>query len=383
MAKYTEFYRGRRKRRNYALIPSLLLLGILSVTVVLFYSLQKYAVLSKDGVEIVLPILEEEGKVVVDSEGHEQIVFPTVEATIKFEEPDYSGVKAQAGKHLQGVRAIFVPAGDINVQKLDEYYQRLKSGNALLLEMKPRSGNLMWNTNAGEAKNYGMAVSTEITNIMPQMVEALKEKDVYVAAQISCCIDELYASRCTSVALRTAYGSNYMDVNGTWLDPYNANLRNYVVEMCRELFAMGFDEVVLADVAHPVLPADDEGKVQEIAYTRAMSTTPSPINAVCGFAMYVADQLRDVDGVLSIYCDSKTALAKPDTANGQDAELFFKLYDRVYLPTDKFAYTYNLQDVEGKVSIGKAEDRLVPVVINYLPDNSSWILVDQEEETDD
>jgi len=379
LAKYTEFYRGRRKRRNYLLLPSLLLLGILSVGVVLFYSLQKYAVLSKDGVEIVLPILQEEGRVTVDSEGREQVVFPLVDVEIKFEEPDYSGVKATAGKYLQPVRAIFVPHTDINVQKLDEYAQRLKSGNALVLEMKPRAGNLMWNSNANEARNYGMAVTTEITNIMPQIVEALKEKDIYLVAQISCCIDELYASRCTTVSLRTPYGSNYMDTNGTWLDPYNANVRGYVVEMCRELFAMGFDEVVLADVAHPTLEADEEGNTLELVYTRSMSTTPSPINAVCGFALYVADQLRDEKGVLSIYCDSKTALAKPDVQNGQDAELFFKVFDRVYLNTDKFAYPYNLQDAENKVSIENVKDRLVPVVINYLPDNSSWILIDKPE----
>ncbi len=380
MAKYTEFYRGRRKRRNYALLPSLILLGIISVTVVLFYSLQKYAVISKDGVEIVLPFLENEEKnVILDSEGHEIVIFDPVEVEIQFDDPDYSSVKAQAGKYLQEVRAIFVPAGDINVQKLDEYAQRLKSGNALVLEMKPRSGVLMWSTNASEALNYGMAVTTEITNMMPQIVEALHEKDIYLVAQISCCIDELYASRSTAVTLRTEYGANYMDVNGTWLDPYNASVRNYVVDLCEELFAMGFDEVVLADVAHPVLEADEEGNKMNLVYTRPMSTTPTPINAVCGFASYVAEQLRDRDGVLSIYCDSRTALAKPDADSGQDAELFLKLYDRVYHSTDKFLYSYNLEDVENKVTIGDVHDRLVPVVINYLPDNSSWILVDQVE----
>ena len=381
MAKYTEFYRGRRKRRNYALIPSIILVFVISVAVVLFYSMQKYAVISKDGVEIVLPILED-GKTVIDDEGNEVRVFDTVEAPIVFEAPDYSGVKASAGKYLDGVRAIFVPHTDINQQKLGEYAARLQSGNALVLEMKPRSGTLMWNTTASEAQNYGLNITTEITNIMPQLIEALKAEDIYLVAQISCCIDELYASRSTTVTLRTEYGANYMDVNGTWLDPYNSNLRNYTVQLVKELFSLGFDEVVLADVAHPVLPTDQEQPVK-LQYTRSMSTEPNPVNAVCGFAVYVADQLRDTEGVLSIYCDSKIALVKPDEANGQDAVLFMKLFDRVYLPTDKYAYPYNVTDIEGNVEIGDVHDRLVPVVINYLPDNTSWILVDQEEETDD
>lgn len=380
MAKYTEFYKGRRsKRRNYALIPSIILVFVISVTVVLFYSMQKYAVVSKDGVELVLPMLQDENTI-INEQGKEVRVFDAVDAPLVFDPADYSNVKATAGKYLDGVRAIFVPSGDINLQKLDEYAKRLNAGNALVLEMKPRSGVLMWNTAAAEAVNYGMNMTTEISNIMPQIVEALKEQDIYLVAQISCCIDELYASRSTTVTLRTEYGANYMDVNGTWLDPYNANLRNYIVQLCEELFAMGFDEVVLADVAHPVLPTDQEQPIK-LVYTRAMSTEPSPVNAVCGFAMYVAEQLKDVEGTLSIYCDSRTALAKPDEANGQDAELFLKIYDRVYHKTDKFLYSYNLEDVEGSVSTGKAQDRLVPVVINYLPDNTSWVLVDQEEET--
>ncbi len=383
MAKYTEFYRGRRKKRNYAVIPSIVLVFVISVVVVLFYSMQKYAVVSKDGVEVVLPFLQEEGTV-IDEVGHVQKVFDTVDAPLVFDPADYTLVKGNAGRYLDEVRAIFVPAMDINREKLfNEYAPRLKSGNALMLEMKPRSGMLMWNTTASEAVNYGMNVTTEITNDMPNIIAELKAMDIYMVAQISCCIDELYASRSTTVTLRTEYGSNYMDVNGTWLDPYNQSLRSYTVQLVKELFALGFDEVVLADVAHPVLPTDTEQPVK-LVYTRPMSTEPSPINAVCGFAVYVAEQLEDrEDGVLSIKIDSKLPLVKPDPANGQDATMYMKIYDRVYVDTDKFAYTYNKADIEPSVKIGSVDDRLVPVVINYLPDNSSWILVDQEEETDD
>ena len=205
-------------------------------------------------------------------------------------------------------------------------------------------------------------------------------------AQISCCIDGIYGSRSTNVALRTSYGANYTDDDGTWLDPYNVELRNYVVQMVRELYAMGFDEVVLADVAHPVIkqPEGEENKIS-LVYTREMSTTPGPVNAVCGFALSVAEQLRDRDGALSIYVNSATALVKADEANGQDATLFMKLYDRVYYPTDRSTYSYNVEDIDGSVTIGDVPSRFVPVVVNLLPENSesmSWVLVDHQEEED-
>ena len=47
-------------------------------------------------------------------------------------------------------------------------------------------------------------------------------------------------------------------------------------------------------------------------YTREMSTTPGPVTAVCGFATYVADQLSERSGRLSIYCNSRIALARTD-----------------------------------------------------------------------
>ena len=246
--------------------------------------------------------------------------------------------------------------------------------------MKPRSGSLMWDSQAEMALSYGLNVSNDQTAAMPALIQQLKDenKGIYLAAQISCCLDELFASRSTTVTLRRAdNNANYVDSSGTWLDPYSMSVRNYIVQLARELYDMGFDEVVLADVAHPTF-----SEPTELIYTRTLSTAPSTSTAVCGFAIYVANQLSDRTGLLSIYCDSKPALVKADD-NGQDARLFMKIYDRVYLRTDKYAYPYNVDDIKSNVTIGNVYDRLVPVVENYLPDgerDTSWVLIDVAEE---
>ena len=374
MARRQEFYKGRRKKRNYAIIPSIIIVGLITLIVVLFYGMQKYAVITKEGVSIELPILNE-GKTTIDAQGNEVKVFAPVDAEVVYDTPDYSYIKAEAGKDVPELRAIFVPAENINREKLQEYVGRLSLGNALVLEMKPRSGILMWDSMATEAMNYGLSTPTELTAEMPTIVSDIKERDIYLVAQISCCLDELFASRSTTITLRRAdTGGNYMDDYGTWLDPYNMNVRNYVVELAKELYAMGFDEVVLADIMHPTF-----AEPVPLTYTRELSTTPSTTTAVCGFAVNVAKQLRDREGLLSIYIDAPQALVKA-AENGQNGPLFMKMYDRVYYRTDKFAYDYNLTDIAPYVSIGKANDRLVPVVENYLPENSTWVLVDVEEE---
>ena len=376
MARVQVFYKGRRKRRNYLFIPFVILLAIISVGMVTFYGLQKYAVINKDSVSIELPILADKNAV-FDSQGHQIKSFDPVNVSVVFEEPDYSGVQAVAGAEVKPMRAIFVPYTDLNHDKLQEYVSRLNQGNALLLEMKPRSGQLMWESQAEMAVNYGISVPSETTAAVRDFLAEMEEKDIYLAAQISCCIDNLLPTRTSAYTIKNEVGMNYQDEKGLWLDAYNEAVRKYAAQMAQELFDMGFDEVVLADVAHPTLT-----EPVTLLYTNEISTQRDTSLAVCGFAVSVARQLQDREsGALSIYCDTRPALVKPDLTTGQDARLFMKLYDRVYLRTDKSAYPYNVEDIQSNVTIGSVYDRLMPVVENYIPsDNSSWVLIDVPEE---
>ena len=380
MARKQEFYKGRRKRRNYALIPFAIVLALIALVVVLFYSMQKYAVISKEGVTMVMPGDEPEGTV-IDSSGNEVRVFDRVETELIFDPPDYSRVTAVAGRDAKPMRAIFVPAEDVNTDHLMEMAARLSSGNALLLEMKPRAGALVWHSGAALAQRYSLYYQSALEIDMAKILEELRayaeehDKTIHLAAQISCCVDSLLPVRTTNYTLRTEAGFDYRDDNGTYLDPYSVDVRNYIVELCRDLYDLGFDEVVLADVMHPV-PSGNDGN-SRFMYSAEMSTTPSPVNAVCGFALYVASQLEDRPGLLSIYLDAARALVGPDEGTGQNGVLFSKVYDRIYYRTDKWTYTYNLQDMEGTITIGTLTDRLVPVVINYLPENSSWVYIEK------
>ena len=378
MARVQVFYKGRRKRRNYLFIPFVILLAIISVGMVTFYGLQKYAVINKDSVSIELPILADKNAV-FDSQGHQIKSFDPVNVSVVFEEPDYSGVQAVAGAEVEPMRAIFVPYTDLNHDKLQEYVGRLNQGNALLLEMKPRSGQLMWESQAEMAVNYGISVATDTTAAVRDFLAEMEEKDIYLAAQISCCIDNLLPTRTSAYTIKNEVGMNYQDEKGLWLDAYNEAVRKYAAQMAQELFDMGFDEVVLADVAHPTLTEQ-----VTLLYTNEISTQRDTSLAVCGFAVSVARQLQDREsGALSIYCDTRPALVKPDLTTGQDARLFMKLYDRVYLRTDKSAYPYNVEDIQSNVTIGSVYDRLMPVVENYIPsDNSSWVLIDVPEDDD-
>ena len=117
MARNFEFYKGRRKKRNYALIPFAIILCISALLLAAFYGTQKYAVITKDGVNVELPGMAEEENTVIDSQGNEVKVFDTVETEIVFDPADYSGVEAVAGENLAGIKAMFVPAEEMTEKK--------------------------------------------------------------------------------------------------------------------------------------------------------------------------------------------------------------------------------------------------------------------------
>ena len=386
MARNSDFYQGRRQRRNYWLIPFVLIIGLITLMVVLFYGLQKYAVITDDKVKVVFTGEISGAETDTELNSQNTMVFDTVVPELVFEAPDYSRITATAGKNVKPLRAVYIEASEINQERLQNAAANLVDGNALMLEMKPRSGQLVWNSKASLAISYGLSTDNEFTNSLPTLIPSLKiredGKEVYMVAQISCFIDEMLATRSTQYALRTETGFNYSDENGTWLDPYNAELRNYIIALIRELYEMGFDEVVLADVMHPVgatiQTADGENIKAKFLYSREMSTEPNPVTAICGFAVYVANELEERGGLLSIYTDSPQSLVRNNEDSGQNAVLFMKIYDRVFYRTDRYTYTYNLQDMEGSVPYGDIHDRFVPVVINLIPhDNSSWVYIEQ------
>ena len=384
MARNAEFYKGSKKKTSHYYVPVAVAVALIALLVVLFYGMQKYAVITKDEVKVELPFLQGESAQTAQSgigETSAEVEHTTV--SISFDQPDYTSITPIARTDVKAVRAIYVPHENITLEKLEEYAARLQTGNALMIEMKPRSGNLMWYSRSSAAVGYGLSVETEVTNSIQRYVDMLKEKNVYLVAKISCCVDERYPAYSTLVALKTASGMNYYDETGMWLDPYSQKVRDYVVEMAQELYNIGFDEVVLADLRHPV-PDPDRGEV-EFIYNAEMSTTPSAEGGICGFAVSIAQRLaqREEGKVLSIYSYTPMSLVKADPGTGQNTPLFFKLFDRVYYETDRGTYTYNLQDITHSISEKEAARRFVPVVVNYLPDNPdkiSWVLIDRDEE---
>ena len=232
-----------------------------------------------------------------------------------------------------------------------------------MLEVKGAGGQLVWNSGSETAAAYGANGSVDLA----ALVEALHAQDIYLVAQISCCVDALLASRSPATALCVNTGAPYTDETGSWLDPYSATVSGYITELCSDLSDIGFDEILLANFAMPVTDA-------AIGYQVQLSSTPSPEAAVCGLAMEVTNALEG--GVpVSVLLNAESLRSGLASKSGQNVELFAKVFDRLITQTDSaWRSDVDLSLLDQYLTLGDPAQRYLPMM-GYIPEGYSSCIV--------
>lgn len=358
-----DVYRGRHKRRS--MIGGIVFLVVLLMTaaVVIFYSFQKYIVYGQDGISLELPILATPEP--TDETG-DVTDFPVVNAELVVESPDYSTVEARAGEELTDIRALFVPAESVSIEGLAKYADLLSAydANALVLELKPTSGALVYPTEVELAVSYGLSGSFDMT----EAIAALKERGVYLVAQLSCCADSLLAGRNSPIALKNAYGNVYTNYIGGWLDPYNATVRQYISDLALEAAGMGFDEVLFKHLEQPLTD-------EVLSYSVSLSSPPTPTVGVSGLAMKLTRDLESTGVRVSVLLNYDALAAEKTEISGQDAELFFKVFDRVCCWSGTaWEYGFYRDAMSQYVTLGEASKRYLPIM-SFAPEGATSCIV--------
>lgn len=362
-----EVYRGRRKRLNVLGVVFGALAALILLTVVLFFGLQKYIVFEHDGVRVALPgaAAGEDGPLPNDETAPEQ-----VNAVLEITDPDYSAVPAAAGEGLADMAAVFVPAQDVSMSGVGRYMSVMSSygANALVLEVKPVSGQLVWASSSPTAAAYSLNGTLDLEAMVAALRQQDEDDELYLVAQLSCCIDGLLAERCPSAALRFATGAAYADSEGAWLDPYSATVSAYLSELCSELAEMGFDELLLKSLSLPITE-------EAIGFSVELSSTPTPEAAVCGLAVELTNALEAYDIPVSAILDTTSLRSGLADKSGQNLELFGKVFDRLCSATDSaWLSGVDRDSIDQYLTLGSLETRYVPIM-SYVPEGFTSCIV--------
>lgn len=353
-----EVFTGKRRRLNVLGIVLSILAVLVVALVVLFYSFQKYIIYDQGGIKLVLPLSGDSGT--ANDDGARS--FETVSTELVFADPDYSALEAEAGEDLADIRALFVPAESVSREGVDTYIGMMEkyNANALVLDLKPVSGQLVWKSNSEVAASYG----TNGTLDLADLANYIKTQDIYLAGQLSCCTDALMGERASSCALKNGFSAIYTDAEGVWLDPFNPTVRQYIGELCQELSDLGFDEVILKNASMPLTD-------QQLVYTVQLSFTPTPTTAVCGLARSITQALSYEDIAVSAILDSESYRGGQSDLSGQDLTLFGKVFDRFYCTAGTaWQYGIDLDTAKYYLRLGSLDQRFVPIM-SYAPEDTT------------
>ena len=344
-----DIYKGKRKFRTPLLILLFVLAFLVVGAVLAFYGLQQFIVYGEDGVSLEFHKSEEPAVV----ETVPVVVTPDVtgmQVNIVFREPDFSDVSLPVGEDTPELHARLIPFSEVRdaVKLAAAVASAQEAGcDTVVLEMKDHSGQLAWASAVPQAAAYG----TNGTTVFADVIAPLKEKGLTVIAKLSVCADDLMAVRNWPISLLTAEGMPYKDDSGHyWLDPYSRELRSYALALMQELAALGFDEIWLDDLCHP------SAEPENLRYSVTLRGAPNAHSAVCQLARKLAEGMQGSGVKLGVFVDS-AVLTGEDSLSGQDAELFWRLFDRMCVYTTNDYYE---SDRSAALALGGSDARFVP-----------------------
>lgn len=365
MGRPKTVYRGKRKYRWVITVILFVLALLIFIGIWLFNYMQKFIVYDKDGLRLALPFGEETEEMPTP-ETSAPIQSLTVDAEIVVDERDFSEVSLELSEDLEALRACYVPRERISALNLNSYAFSMGANNqnAMLLQLKSADGMLGYHSGVALTDSYGVNGTEDLA----ETLAGLKERGIYLAAEICTLEDSAMALRNTPLALKDNRGDVLRQGTAAWLDPYHPNTRAYTEALMEEIAALGFDEVVLSGLSHP--------KSGEIVFSQQMTEAPSVSSSVSTYALHMSEAARALGLKCSAVCSAAALRSGTGGDIGQDAALFFRIFDRIYVETDMNYYQADRSALEAALG-GDAISgniRIVPVVTGYTPDSESWAI---------
>ena len=330
-------YHGRSRVRTFLKVLIVLLLVVLAVAVGALLWLEPYIDYSANGIKINLPFFQQ--KEPAPATGA-PVVVTTPEPTPTPEpEEDFRGILLPNSALYDGTAAQRVEAA---------------GATAALFDMKADDGSL------GYISRLALAIQAEASAADPALnaaIQLLNGGEVYTVARVSCFRDNLVPRSDMSLAIHTNAG-NWRDSGDTrWLSPANESARQYVVGVCRELAALGFDEILLDNWGYPA-----EGNLGYIKQGNAydLEHLSQPVEEF----LARAEAALEPYGTRLALRSTWAVLEGDESPGGQTAQLLERYAQRVWLeaPEDGMA------DLLSQAGLPEGEERLALLVEELDPD---------------
>lgn len=210
------------------------------------------------------------------------------------------------------VRGIYVPLGLLTSQRrilelLDLVDQT--ELNTIVVDVKNDRGWLAFPSVQVEAKR-SKAYQPDVMDI-GSFLELCQQRSIYTIARIVLFKDPALAAAYPEWAVHTADDRLYVDTEGSaWMDPFRAEVQDYLVAMAKEVAGLGFDELQFDYIRFP-----SDGPARKAKYSQE-STVESRCTAIREFCARLRRELEPYGVVLSADLFGLTVWVDPENDMG-------------------------------------------------------------------
>jgi hypothetical protein len=195
--------------------------------------------------------------------------------------------------------------------------------NSIIIDIKDFSGTISFESD--NPKLYGVHHGTGCTaRGVKEFIEELHKKNIYVIGRVTVFQDPVMAKLRPDLAVKRASdGGVWKDNKGiSFIDVGAKEHWDYMVELAKESYALGFDEINFDYVRYP-----SDGNMKDIAFTHSDGNNKS--ESLRKFFEYLDQQLKDTGVVTSVDIFGMTTTNYDDLNIGQVLEKTLPYFDYV------------------------------------------------------
>lgn len=143
------------------------------------------------------------------------------------------------------IKGIYIPAYIAGKEeRFNPIFENIKNSciNAIVVDVKDEIGRITFNMDSDFVKSK-KTIEAQIKDI-DAFVQQCRENDIYLIARVSSFLDNYITKLDSSLAVHRKDGKYYRDNTGYyWLNPYNEEVKKYLIEIGKGCAKAGFDEV--------------------------------------------------------------------------------------------------------------------------------------------
>lgn len=210
-----------------------------------------------------------------------------------------------------------------NTERFNKLIELVKTTeiNAVVIDVKDDTGLMTYESSLPDVDFTGANKNVRIKDI-DSIMKVLRDNNIYAIARIVTFKDRIAGDKYANLAVKNTSGGIWRDRHGmSWLNPYNEESWDYIVDIAEEAAAKGFNEIQFDYVRFPT-----DGNTKIIDYGSS-AAGKSKAKAIAEFLSYGRDRLSKKGVVVSADVFGLVTTAADDMRIGQHLESIARSVD--------------------------------------------------------